>query len=254
MVDVLMTPETLVYLAGVFYILGLLIINQVILRLMVLTGTGFYSLYYATVADTPLWEAMFISILIGCANIYGLAVLLAGRSRLAIPRKHADIFDHFGDMKPGDFRTLMRHANRYFVEEDKILTQEGLPLDRLYYVISGQTYINKKGDCFNVPEGVFVGEVAFLTGSPASATTTLAAGSEVLEWTNSNLTAASERSVRFKLALESVLSLDLARKVAHSVAPNSAVWRPNLANTIRQEPLPEPVPGSRAPRTNAPPN
>lgn len=232
-----MDPKTLVYAAGVFYILGLLIINQITLRLMVLTGTCFYTLYYATVAAEPLWEAMFISMLIGCANLYGLAILFAGRSRLAIPRAHADIFDHFYSMKPGDFRILMRRARRYVVTKETPLTTEGQPLDRLYYIISGQTFVIKKGDRFNVPEGVFVGEVAYLTSGRAAATTTLAAGSEVLEWTTADLTASSQRSVRFKLALEAVLSLDLAQKVSHSVAPYSAVWRPDLADALADTPV-----------------
>lgn len=235
MFEILMTPKSLVYAAGVFYILGLLIIHQILLRLMVLVGTGFYTVYYATVGDTPLWEAMAISIMIGIANIYGLAILLAGRSRLAIPRRHADIFDQFYSMKPGDFRILMRCARRYVVDTDLILTSEGLPLNRLFYVIAGHTSIVKKGDRFNVPAGVFVGEVAYLTGGTASATTTLAAGSEVLEWTAEDLARASGRSARFKLALESVLSLDLAQKVAHSVAPNSSEWRPELGRPVARD-------------------
>lgn len=241
MLEFLMDPKALVYAAGVFYILGLLIINQVTLRLLVLTGTGFYTVYYATVAEQPLWEAMFISVLIGTANLYGLAVLLAGRSRLAIPRAHADIYDHFYKMKPGDFRILMRRAKRHVVPQERPITTEGMPLDRLYYIISGQTYVIKKGDRFNVPEGVFVGEVAYLTGGTAAATTTLAAGSEVLEWTTADLAALSHRSVRFKLALEAVLSLDLAQKVAHSVAPYSAVWRPDLAGAMPTPASPEPA-------------
>ena len=228
MLDILTAPETLVYAAGVCYILGLLIINQIILRLLILLGTAFYIVYYATVAADPLWEAMFISILIGFSNVYGIGVLVAGHSKLAIPRGHQDIYAHFENMKPGDFRTLMRHAKRYTVSDGKVLTQEGLSLDRLYYVISGHTEITKKDDRFHVPSGVFVGEVAYLTGSPASATTFLAPGSEVLEWSTNKLVDATTRSLRFKLALDSILSQDLARKVAHSVAPNSPVWRPGL--------------------------
>lgn len=226
--DLIMDPKTLVYAAGVSYILGMMIINQIILRLLVLTGTFFYILYYATVNATPLWEAVYISMLIGMANLYGLGLLLAGRSKLAIPRAHADIFDHFYQMKPGDFRVLMRRARRYVVDKETVLTNEGKSQDRLYYVISGQTSITKKGDQFNVPAGVFVGEVAYLTNGVASATTRLEAGSEVLEWTMKDLAASSKRSVRFKLALEAVLSLDLAQKVAHSVAPLTPAWRPDL--------------------------
>lgn len=238
MKDLLLSPEALVYLAGGCYILGMLIINQVALRLMVLTGTCFYMLYYATVAEDPLWEALYISVMIGLANIIGLAGLLAGRSRWAIPRAHSDIYAHFPSISPGDFRTLMRHAKRFVVDQEMILTEEDTPVTRLFYVVSGRTEVVKKGDRFEVPSGVFVGEVAYLTGHRASATTTLLPGSEVLEWLSLDLHATSARSSRFKLALESVLSLDLAQKVAMSVAPLTPIWRPDMGLQVPVDPAP----------------
>lgn len=229
MFDAYLVPQTLVYCAGTFYVLGLLIINQVALRLLVLTGTCFYMAYYMTIAAEPLWEAFYISVLIGLANVTGLAGLLARRSRLALPRAHRDVYAHFPSLPPGDFRTLMRHARRYVSEEERELTVEGSPVMRLYYVVSGKCAIRKQGDRFEMPAGVFVGEVAYLTGQRASATTRLEAGSEVLEWSFADLRYAASRSVRFKLALDAVLSLDLAQKVAMSVAPFSPAWRPELA-------------------------
>lgn len=228
MFELVFSPKFLVYIAGAFYVLGLLIINQIILRLLVLTGTGFYLVYYATVAETPLWEAIYISLLIGIANLTGLAGLLARQSLLALPRAHKDIYGHFPGLPPGDFRTLMRHAKRGVADRHLTLTREDAPLTRLYYVIEGETTVTKKGDRFRVPAGVFVGEVAYLTGQRASATTLLVEGSEYLEWNVLDLRNASLRSTRFKMALESVLSIDLANKVARSVAPADPSWRSDL--------------------------
>ncbi len=229
MADFSFSPEFLVYAAGAFYVLGLLIINQVTLRLMVLAGTGLYIVYYATVAATPLWEAIYISLLIGGANLIGLTNLLARQSHLALPHAHKDIYGHFPGLPPGDFRTLMRCAKRSIAEHDLSLTNESAPLTRLYYVIDGETTVTKKGDRFRVPAGVFVGEVAYLTGQRASASTRLKAGSEFLEWSTLDLRNASARSTRFKMALESVLSIDLAQKVSRSVAPYEPDWRPEMA-------------------------
>ena len=156
MYDFIFSPGFLVYAAGAFYVLGLLIINQVVLRLMVLAGTGLYLVYYSTVAAQPLWEAIYISLLIGMANILGLASLLARQSHLALPRAHKDIYGHFPGLPPGDFRTLMRCAKRAIAEQDLPLTNENAPLTKLYYVIDGETTVIKKGDRFRVPAGVFV--------------------------------------------------------------------------------------------------
>lgn len=220
MVNDFFIPQNLVYAAGAFYVCGLLIIHQIALRLLVLCGTMIYVLYYATVAAAPLWEAFYISLMIGTANLIGIAGLLARQSRLAVPRAHLDIYPQFAALPPGDFRTLMRHATRRLTTTEMVLTVEDAAMKRLYYVISGETTIIKKGDRFSVPAGVFVGEVAYLTGQNASATTTLPAGSELLEWSSTDLWQACTRSTRFKMALESALSLDLAQKVAHSVAPH----------------------------------
>ncbi len=223
------TPELFAYIAGGFYVLGLLIINQVTLRLMVLAGTGFYILYYFTIATVPLWEAIYISVLIGGANILGLFSLLARNSQWAIPRAHKDLYGHFPGLPPGDFRTLVRMAKRRTAEEDIHLTTENAPLTKLFYVIEGETAVTKHGDKFRVPGGTFVGEVAYLMGQRASASTRLLKGAEYMEWSVLDLRNTSARSARFKLALDSVLSLDLAQKVSRSVAPFEAAWRPELA-------------------------
>ena len=216
----------LVYAAGAFYVLGLLITQQVILRLMVLTGTCFYLLYYSSVAEEPLWETMYISLMIGLANIIDLASLLTGRSKLAIPRKHADIYPYFASLPPGAFRTLMRNVERAIVTTDTALTVEGQPLQNLYFVVSGSAYMKKADGSFERLGGIFVGEVAYLTDMTASATTTLAAGSELLTWNSDKLRATAEASTPFMLALGSVLSLDMARKVSDSIGPNAALNLP----------------------------
>ncbi len=218
----------LVYAAGVCYVLGLLIINQVALRVMLLFGTFFYILYYWFVAQTPLWDAIYISSLIGAANLSGLLALVARKSRLALPRAHRDIYDHFPGLPPGDFRTLMHYAKRYTIDEPTRLTIEGAPMARLFYTLSGEITITKKNDLFKMPSGVFIGEVAFLTHQHASATTIMSAGSELIEWSAADLRRASEKSSQFKMALEATLSLDMARKVAYSVAPDEVKRRPNL--------------------------
>ena len=98
-----LTPETLIYLAGGSHVLAYLIINQIGLRLTMLVGTSLYIVYYFTVTDEPLWGAIYTSIAMGIANIFGLAMLYAGRSNLAVPRAHRDIFPGFAICRPVTF-------------------------------------------------------------------------------------------------------------------------------------------------------
>lgn len=220
-----LTPEWLVYAAGGLYMLGLIVLNQLVLRLFVLTGTGFYIVYYFTVGSAPLWEAIYISGLIAVANITGILALLARRSRLAVPAAHADLFDRFPALPPGDFRVLMRDVRRYTVTERVQTTVEGGTGEKLYYVIAGTTYVEKGQDRFSLPPGLFLGEVAYLIGTPSSASTWLEPGAEVLEWRFDTLRRQAARNTRFKLALDAMLSVDLATKVAAAIAPSQSEWR-----------------------------
>lgn len=216
-----LTPENLVFVAGAFYAAGMAITNQIILRIFILAGTCVYLLYYSTISENPLWEAIYVSLLIGFANLGGLTSLIARRSRLAIPRAHADIYADFSELPPGDFRALMKLATRYTLPEDQQVTEQGAPGEKLYFVLSGSTLVRKGEQAFVLPPKMFLGEIAFLIGVPSSASTWLEAGSEVLEWRFDDLRRKCARNPRFKLALEAAISIDLANKVAISMGKDA---------------------------------
>ena len=224
MLNDLVPPETIVLLAGAAFTLAYLIINQVVLRVIILAGTALYIWYNWVVADAPLWTAIYTSMTMGAANLIGLGSLFWRQSRLAVPHAHRDIYAQFANLPPGDFRELILQARRYTLDAETSITAEGVAVERLYYVVSGAISIEKRGGTYSMPSGVFVGEVAYLSNQPSAATTTLAAGSEVLAWDFDVLRRRAARKSRFKLALEAMISRDLAIKVAFAVAPRQGDW------------------------------
>ncbi|WP_299373503.1 cyclic nucleotide-binding domain-containing protein [uncultured Tateyamaria sp.] len=229
MLNDLVPAETIVLLAGIAFTLAYLIINQVVLRLIILVGTALYIWYYWVVADAPLWTAIYTSVAMGTANLIGLGSLFWRQSKLAVPHQHRDIYTQFSSLPPGDFRDLVTCARRYTLADDADITTEGAPVENLFYVISGQIKIEKRGETFPMPAGVFVGEVAYLSRQPSAASTRLSAGAEVLEWNVAALRRQAARKSRFKLALEAMISRDLAVKVAFAVAPRQDGWRNEVA-------------------------
>ncbi|MBM1221054.1 cyclic nucleotide-binding domain-containing protein [Ponticoccus sp. SC2-23] len=216
-----MQPDIVIVLAGLAFIVGYLIINQVILRLVLLLGTALYILYYFIAGDAPLWGAIYASMLTFTANLIGLGLLLARRAWWMVPPKFRDMRDRFASIPPGDLRSVLRHAHRYRLEDDLVMTREGRPVDTLYFVLSGRISAEKLGERFLIPSGVFVGEVAYLTGRPSSATITVDKGAEVISWSIEALARQTRRNPRARLALEALISTDLAAKVALAVAPKN---------------------------------
>lgn len=215
----LMTPSVWITLAGALFTLGYLIINQVTLRLVMLLGSLCYIAYYATAADEPLWGAIYGSILMIAANLIGLFALLWRNAPWSLPRAHKDIFPLFGPMRPGDFRTLMKLGQRYKVTEQHQVTREGEPLDKLYFLASGQIQVAKIRSCFHMQGPLFAGEVAYLLNGNSYATTVVLEGADIVCWDRDVLDKAIAKSPRIKLALDAMISKDLANKVALAVAP-----------------------------------
>lgn len=213
------SPVVWITLAGGLFTLGYLIINQVLLRVMITLGSLAYIAYYFTVADQPLWGAIFTSVLMMTANLIGLAALLLRNAAWTVPARYKEIYPLLQPILPGDFRALMRQASRYVVKEDVTVTVQGEHPSKIYFVIDGKFKAHKFDVSFPMNDKSFVGEVAYLLNRPSAATTIFSAGTEVLEWDRAVLAKASSRNPRFKLALESVMSRDLAEKVALAISP-----------------------------------
>ncbi len=221
MFEDLVFADYVVLAAGITFCVGYAIINQVILRLLILFGTGLYIWYYAIVTDVPQWAAIWTSIGMGLANIFGLFSLWLRASPLSIPRKHRDIYAHFNVLPPGDFRKLMSAVKRDTLPAGTVLTTNNARVKTVYYVLNGSVAVEKFGERFYLPDGIFLGEVGYLTGNRASATTLLTEDSDVLAWDVSVLKNRSDRDVRFKLAMDAIISLDLAEKVARAGSPRT---------------------------------
>ena len=212
-------PSLIVGAAGVIFVIGYLIINQVILRWWINLGTLLYIWYYAAAGGEGTFTAIVTSVLMGTANCIGLAQIYYRNSKYVIPKEHQDIYPIFATLPPGDFRALMKFADRYFTKENQLITNEGQENKYLYYIISGKLSATKLKQKFELPARIFVGEVAYMTGQAASASTELIKGAEVLRWDTSELRKRAAKDDRFRLALDALVSADLARKVTTAVAP-----------------------------------
>ncbi len=233
------SPDVWVAIAGALYTIGYLIINQVMLRLVMMVGSFCYIAYYATVGDAPLWGAIYGSILMIGTNIIGLCALYLRNANMFMPKSAEDLYSLFTPIRPGDFRSLMRLGQRQVLFKETIISREGEPIEKLYFIISGTAQVLKRQSAFPMPGPVFVGEVAYLLEANSAATTIVPAGTEMVVWDVAKLRRAIQRKPRLKLALDAVISKDLAMKVSYSVAPaDMGGMHANLkAPTITSAPL-----------------
>lgn len=213
----LFSAEKLVLVGAVVQTAAMLFRHQIILRVTFIIGAAIYVCFYLLILPYPLWEAAIASIAMALATFYGLVVILVSRSKLIIPASLMDLYTKMGGMEPGEFRSLMRSSARRVAETTETLTHEGEVPDRLYFIEAGRMWAEKNAREFSLPSEVFIGEVAFLTGQPASATVRVAAGTRIVEWDAATLKRRIQRNARVRLALEARIAEDLAGKVARAV-------------------------------------
>lgn len=215
-VEFLLLPSTLVIGAGACYMLGLLFKNQIILRLLILIGTGLYIYYYYIAAEQPLWDAIITSVLIGVSNIIGFINLLISQSPRFIAPGQMDLYNMLGGMEPGNFRKLMKIGERRVLLQDEQLTVQGELPTKLFFILEGEVLIDKDGNQFKAGPKVFVGEISMILGSAASASVYLSKGAEIVEWDKQALFKAMAAKDSFRVAVEAIIGKDMAQKVAAS--------------------------------------
>jgi hypothetical protein len=173
--DSALSPGALVGHAGyILLILSMLMTRMLWLRIIAIGAGILQALYYGVWLNDPVgtfWETMFT-----LTNVGQLAYI-AYRNRMArfTPDERAFYEIAIPTLEPADAHRLIRAGRWLTAEPGAALTREGEVAPDLAFIVSGDVDIEvagrKVGHCGS---GSFVGEISVSTGSPASATATVA--------------------------------------------------------------------------------
>jgi len=211
-----LTVEYFVYLAFLFALGGYLARDELWLRLLMLAASANYLVYYFTVTDAPLWDAILTSGALALVNLAVIGIVILERTTFTMTRQVADIYRGFDMLTPGQFRRLMRHGAIRTADDTVRLTTEGMQVDKLHFVNDGSVVVTKHGQRTEIPAHIFVGEIAYATGNLASATVEVVPGSVWVEWDQEALRRLTRRFPALGVALVAQFNVDLLGKVATS--------------------------------------
>jgi hypothetical protein len=214
MADGIFVTDNIVHVGAALYLAGFLFRDQIMLRGLIIAGDLVYIAYFFLAPAEPLWGGIFWSAVFAAVNTAMIARIVADRTEFGLSDEERALFAHLRHLSPGEFRKLMKAGRFETAAADTALTQEGAGLHRLYFVLTGTIAIDKAGKHFTVPAPAFIGEVAFLTGAPASATATLAAGGRYAAWETPALHRLLLTAPSLRIGLHAALNQDMAGKVA----------------------------------------
>lgn len=207
----------LVYVALFFQAIGFLARDELVLRILILIGSGFYLLYYFfRVADEPLVEAMFASGVLAAVNLGMIILLVFERTTFAMSDESTKVYKSFSTLNPGQFRKIQKLGVTREAEPGTVLVTDGKDLDHLILVTDGQVRISKGDKEYVSDASVFIGEVSFLREGPASATVTAGKQVKYIEWSHEDLRRLM-RKPELNNALTALFGAALAGKVENAM-------------------------------------
>jgi hypothetical protein len=208
--------QNLIHVGAILYLVCFLFRNQVLLRFFAILGDLAYTGYYWSVADTPLWSAMAYSTMNMVINFMMIMLIFIDQRHTTMNDNDMKLYQGFSGMTPGDFRRLSRAGVWRKADETVMLTREGEPVNELHYVLDGNLEITKGGRAIDVSSGLFIGEIAYLRKTLATATVTVKPGATYISWPHAALQKVISKHDGLRQSLTSLLSTDLAAKVARA--------------------------------------
>ena len=206
----------MIHVGALFYLVCFLFRDQIWLRTFAIFGDLAYTAFYFGLPGDTQWSAMSYSTLNMLVNCYMIVLVINDRRTGKLGDNDMRLYQSFSGMSPGDFRRLSKLGTWQQVENSSTITEEGKHPDHLFFILDGEVDIAKAGRSFTAPSNIFVGEIAFLTKAPASATVTLKPGALYVAWPFDALRSLAEKHDSLQHSLASLLSTDMAAKVARS--------------------------------------
>lgn len=206
----------LLHVSGLMTFLALALRNQLQLRIVLLVSTATLVVFHWHGEHGPEPQELFWDFIDISVNAVVVGILLLDKTHVGLSAEALALFEALKFLTPGEFRALMRMGRWETAESGHVITREGVIPDDLFYVLTGGATIEKGGRSFDIDPKVFIGEVAFLHGTPASATVRLVEGSRYVRWPVKLLERGLESKDTLRTSVLRLISLDTAIKVARA--------------------------------------
>lgn len=195
-------------------LVGASLVRAILLLRILAVGSGFFAIIYDySISEYGMvaWEASFTLI-----NAVQIGILIYEKQRARLTTEEETLRQRmFPHLSVVDFHRLIHMGTWVSTNEGEVLTRQGHPVARIILVTDGATAVDVDGRTVAYcREGDFVGEMAFVSGKPASATVTTISATRYLMWRFSDLKALIEKYPDIRTALQSVFNRNLIDKLA----------------------------------------
>jgi hypothetical protein len=156
------------------------------------------------------WDIVFIAI-----NLYQIYWLVAERRKLKT-MEHAHLLRQgvFAGFTDAQLARVITAGNWRNLEPGTVLTEQGKPVPELVLICDGLAIVDVQGSTVaHLRGGAFVGEMAFVSGNPASATVIVEQPTRAFVFEMTRLRKLVDNDDLVAVAIHRVIGRDLAKKL-----------------------------------------
>ncbi len=203
------------HLASILTMVAYLLKDILWLRLLTIASCIAGIAFNYFVPAEPLWSVIYWNLLFMVINIVQVAILIKERAGVRFTEEEKELHDTlFKNFAPFEFMKLMRIAEWREAKQGDVLAVEEQPLDAVMLIYNGLVRVEAQGkEVAQLTDGNFIGEVSFITGGGASATVRALQPTRYITWPKIEVTKLLNRNPSMRLAMQSVLSTDLSKKL-----------------------------------------
>ncbi len=214
-------PELLLHLSYLLLVIGSLVRTILPLRVLIIFSciAGLLSGFFTDYDAMMIWEAGFLAV-----NVVQVGIILHERNTINLTPEERELHaKKFSGLQLVDFHKLVRIGSWVTAEPGVHLTTQGSPVSRILLIAEGTAQVEIDGTVVAYCAlGDFVGEMAFVSGNPASATVTTIAQTRYLMWRFEELHGLLAKHPDIQSALQTVFSKNLIEKLSRDSADLTA--------------------------------
>jgi hypothetical protein len=214
-VDHLLVGHLAGHLASILTMVAYLLKDILWLRLLTILSCVAGIAFNYFVPAEPLWSVIYWNFLFAVINIVQVAILIKERAGVRFTEEEKELHDTlFKNFAPFEFMKLMRIAEWREAKQGDVLAVEEQPIDAVMLIYNGLVRVEAQGkEIAQLTDGNFIGELSFITGGGASATVRALQPTRYITWPKIAVTKLLNRNPSMRLAMQSVLSTDLSKKL-----------------------------------------
>ena len=202
-------------LAYVLIVSSYLVKDVLWLRTMACLASVCILVFNFFILPVPLWVIVRWNTVMLAINLTQMIILVRDRRDTQMNEEEAEIYSTvFKNLSPVEFKKLLRLGIRRDVPAEMVLVREGEKIENLTLLYSGSAVVIRQGKTVaTLKDGVFIGEMSFITHKNASATVTTNRASRLIQWTLDPLNRLLIRNPSLGVSLQAVLGADMAHKL-----------------------------------------